>query len=324
MNKVITNIIKSRLLGIGVLTGLLVGVSGALAFASAPVRAADTSMTISPPKQELKLNPGDDYTGSFTVLNGGQEDYQFKVYATPFQLDSAYQNDFSSENQWTQISRWLTFDREVYTATAGEQVAVSYQIKVPRDVPAGGQYASIMAEILPETDIGGVQAIKRVAMLLISQVAGKTVEAGTFTAGAERSWYSHGPITFTGEVTNSGNTDFRVLADLTVTKFFGRKNVYTSEPLDLFLFPANSRPIEFQWEQPRVGLFWVAGKVEFLDKVENESRLVLVAPVWLLLLGALLVTTIVFVIFNYWWTQRAQPTKSGKASTRLSRRLSRD
>jgi hypothetical protein len=286
--------IAKMLMGLSLALGLGV-IFGATTYAA---DAGLDSITISPVSAKVSLTPGTTTDGTLKVINSGSSELVFKVYATPFYVaNNNYDNlQFSGGNNRTQISRWITFDQENYTLAAGETAQVVYHINVPESVPAGGQYAAIMAESTPTQTGEGISASSRVGMLVYSSVAGTTFEEGDIAGNKIDGWYKASPIKTTVSVKNSGNTDFAVNGTLKAYNIFGGE-VYASETKAFQVLPETTRDVVLEWDSKgRVGIYTIKQSVQFLGFDETYSRLVLLMPVWLLVVLIVVVIAIIALV----------------------------
>ncbi|MDR0397865.1 MAG: DUF916 domain-containing protein, partial [Candidatus Nomurabacteria bacterium] len=273
------------------------------------VRAVDceseqaTTVTIQTASERLKLEPEQEYERSFVVVNDGCADYTFTVAATPYAPDDNYANSFEIENKWTQISRYIELPTAKFELAAGQSVEVPFVIKVPSQdlIAAGGQYAAIAVEVAGNGK-AGVSISQRVMYQIYAQVAGDVAESGEVTAWQIPRWVEGGELATTYAVRNNGNVDFGAKGRLVVKGLFGGKVYETPEKQAVytFAFPETSPPeATVTWADTRIGFFWVTQEVEIFGEVTSHTRLVLVAPVWLVVvLGIGLVAAGVLVGYN--------------------------
>lgn len=248
--------------------------------AQAQVTASDGAieMTVSPTKQQLSLQPGQQSEGKFSVLNTGEEQFTFKLYTSPyFVANEQYEPVFNEESSRTQISRWVTMSEDEITLQPGEKHDVGYTVNVPTDVPAGGQYAVLFAETTEEaTGESSIVAKKRVGMLVYGTVAGDTRESGEVVSNDIKRWQHTAPLMANVRLKNTGNTDFEASAKMTVSSLFG-KTVYESPEGENVLLPDTTRAIDLQWDGATIGIYKVSTTVGLLDDTYAEERYVLVA-----------------------------------------------
>lgn len=283
------------LMGLAVVFGLGFAFNS-VAYAADP---ALDSITISPVSAKLQLAPGTTTDGNFKVTNSGTSNLTFKVYATPFYVNNNdYENlQFSGELNRTQIARWITFDQEEYTLAPNATAQIAYHVNVPASVPAGGQYAAIMAESVIAQSDDGVNASSRVGMLVFRSIAGTTIEKGAFLGSNIDKWYKTSPVQTSVDIQNTGNTDFAVNTTLRVYNIFGVE-IYNSGLKTNQVLPETSRSISLDWNSDmRIGFYTIKQSVQFLDNAEKTyKQFVLLMPVWILVIMVAVVIAIVALL----------------------------
>ena len=288
-----------------VLAAFLVSVLsfGATLINSNPVSADDRPeiyLQVSPPTVQLgELKPGTTKTGDFLVQNIGTKDFDYKVYAVPFQVEGQdYNPVYSTDNAYTQISKWITFDiTEGHLEPNGEQ-KVTYTIDVPKDVPDGGEYASIMVE----TDSGNaenatIRTVSRVGIILYSHVGGVTNACGKVLEQGAPSFLTQPPIFTTSLVENCGNVDLTASYTLQVFPLFSNEEIFTTEetPDERITLPGTKRFNKVSWDNaPSFGVYRVKQTIRFADKTEVLEKYVVICPIWLIILIILFIGSIIF------------------------------
>ena len=135
-----------------------------------------TFLQVSPSTQQLGgLQPGETREGSFKVQNVGSGAFDFKVYASSYEVKSEnYDPIFDGEKDGSKIASWFTFSQTTGHLESDTEVTIHYKIKVPANAPGGGQYGAIMVETEKDkNDKGNIQAVSRVGMLIYSHINGE-------------------------------------------------------------------------------------------------------------------------------------------------------
>jgi hypothetical protein len=265
---------------------------------ASPLGEQHISLSVSPTRQSLELNPNETTTGNITVTNSGTLDYRVRVYATPFTVNEDYsQNVFDQENNYSQISRWITFAGATeFDLAANERKTVDFEISVPESVPAGGQYASIMAETVPDENATGVVAVRRIASLLYAHVTGTTINKGNVISREWSGIYTTSEIKTRLTVENSGNTDFTVISRLIITDLFGHKIDEISTPVRTLL-PDTTLAFDLNWTSPSlIGIYHLAQETDLLDDTIRAEHTIIIMPIWFAVLALLLVIGIIFTL----------------------------
>ena len=279
---------------------------------------------VSPTKQKISLTPGASYSGTFKVHNAGAGQFSYSAYATPYSIKSENYDspDYASVTNYSQMADWITFDKATATGTLqpGEVVEVGYTVNVPEDVPAGGQYAVLMAQ----TDSGNaenatINTIHRVGCILYAAVPGETRYSGEIVKNNVNAFYFEPPLTVSSLVKNTGNIEATAKYKVKIYPLFSNEAVFNTEDAqegayDRDVIPETSRFNSITWEgAPSLGIFSVEQTIEFADQVSTVKKLVLICPLWLLFI---IFALLFFIIF--WLVSRARDRKRGGKKSRKS------
>lgn len=248
------------------------------------------SIALSPVSQRFELKAGDQAANKLTVINDGDVDAIFVVYARPYSIkNESYEPEFQKTSKSTDIFQWIEFDRTSYTLKAGEQVEIPYEFKVPVSAASGGHYAVIFVETQPEPGVtDSVIRKKRIGSIVTATVDGELIKKGSSLETSIKFWQTAAPLIAVGRVENTGNTDFQANATITVSDLFG--SVKHSEAKDYVVYPDTIRRIPVEWQNaPWFGLFKVEYKAVVLDKTTLASQYVLMLPRWLAVVGMILI-----------------------------------
>lgn len=269
-------------------------------------KQAEQRIQISPAIQDIgELKPGEKITETFKVQNIGTKTFNFKVGVSPYSVtDENYTQDYTNTNQYTDIVNWIGFSQTEGTIEPNGEVEIAYTITVPADVPAGGQYALIHAEVTPgETsgDGAGIATVQRVGMKLYTNVQGNTRKTGSIIENKVPSFMFNPPISATSIVENTGNTHTPAKYILQVFPFFGGEEVYTNEenPDTLTILPETRRLNTITWpNSPQLGLFRVKQTVTIFDETSVTEKIVFICPIWFLFIVLLIIFCVVFWIIS--------------------------
>lgn len=278
---------------------------------AAPVFADDDDvpqyrLQISPAKVDIgNLDPGESYSDVIKVQNTGQNAFDFKMSVVPFSVkDENYTQAYESKEKYNDIVNWVKFSTTTGHLEPNTQQEVAYTITVPADVPAGGQYAILMAEIANDDEVSedsGVTMLRRVGTLLYSNVAGVTRRTGEVIENKVPSILFNPPISATSIVSNTGNTHTDATYVLQVYPLFGNEEVYTNEekPTTLTILPDTRRLNTITWDgAPALGIFRVKQTVTIFDQTSTTEKLVFLCPIWLIFIVLLLIFCLIFWIVS--------------------------
>ena len=282
------------------------------------ISKAATSISISPVSKVLQLQPNTIYEDSFKVTNNGGSDMPFEVYASPYSYTyseetNEYQLGFNRENNYTQITRWITFKgtdgqyvaNPKFTAGPGESVEVEYRITTPESIPAGGQYAVLFAHTLSSiTTSGGIKTEASPGLVVYGRSSGETNASAEITSielrrtMTDMDGNNHNIINAIGKVKNTGNVDFTVSGTLKVEGVFG--HTYYETPANearISVIPDTELTVSDKWDDtPYFGLFRATWTVSAVDQKETISQLILILPIPVIVVALLLLTAIILWI----------------------------
>lgn len=267
---------------------------------AATTHAASGGLTISPTSVDVTVAPGGTYKGEMLVMNQGELDVAYSVYATPYSVTGEeYKPYFSPIKGATDITKWFTFNKSGNDSLKiGTQESIPYTITVPKDVGAGGYYATIFAETSDKGGAAGVVTRKRVGMIVYLRVSGSVKESGSVNSW-NVDWLQQAPLRANVKVANAGSVHFKAKVHVSVSDLFGAKKFsYEREPE---ILPQKLRDVPIIWENGATyGLFKVSGEVTYLNKTEQlPTRYVFVANMPMrLLTGGALVAFVALIVFG--------------------------
>ena len=276
-----------------------------------------TSIGITPVSKVLQISSNSVYEDSFTINNNGATAIKVEVYAAPYtyvysEEDDEYRLGFNSENNYTQISRWVTFQNAsgvyeknpIFMIDPDSSLEVHYKITTPSNIPAGGQYAVLFAHTLTATtSANGIRTEASPGLV----VYGRSTEGETVVSAEISDAMIDQSVTdengtrnvFRGsaKVKNTGNVDFNAAGTLKVESILGATYYETSANTGrISVIPEAELTVADEWtETPSFGLFKVTWTVKAGEETETIERVIfLVSPI------AIVVTIILLTIIIVW------------------------
>lgn len=252
------------------------------------------SISISPVMETFNLKSNSTYDGVMKVTNAGAEPFDFEVYSAPYsfalnETTNDYGPNYSSENNYTQIARWITVrdqagnyvssvegqnseeaEHPVFSAMPGETIEVAYRISTPDNIPAGGQYATLFARTMPkETEGSGINALANLGMKIFGRSEeGEAIQSAEIadislaqTKEIDTQVEENGTmvskkttvdrINGYALVKNTGNLDFSARGVLTVTSIFGGDPYYQTPEGQgqISIIPDSELPLTDEWTE---------------------------------------------------------------------------
>lgn len=260
----------------------------AIAAIAQPVNAASGGLTISPTSADVTVAPGGSYKGEMLVVNQGELDISYKVYATPYSVDGEdYKPYFSPIPGATDITKWFTLGKKDGDIKVGNQNTIPFTIAVPKGTGAGSYYATVFVET-EDKGSTGVVTRKRIGMIVYLRVSGNVIEKGS-VAGWNVPWLQEAPFTASVKVANEGSVHYPARVKVVVSDLFGsQKFSYERNPQ---IIPQKIRDVPVVWENGATfGLFKVDGEVTYPGKTEQlPTKFVFIAnlPMRLVTLGSI-------------------------------------
>lgn len=276
-------------------------VVAALYMSNGHAEGAESSLTFGPTSQRISLKPGETYRSSVIVSNPAmsENDLKFQLYVAPYSVaNDDYDPVFDKVGTYTQIVDWITLDKTEGTLKPNDNMEIGFTVKVPKDVPAGGQYAAIVAQDVTSFDSAnnnGVQisGISAVASVVVADVAGQTREYGEVFENNMPTFVMSAPFVASAGVKNTGNVHTDAKSVLQVWPLFSDEEIYTneeSEDNDKLVLPDTTRYFFNTWEDvPVVGIFRAKQTVTIFGETSVNEKIIVICPLWLLFIVIFLI-----------------------------------
>lgn len=203
-------------------------------------------ITITPPKIEVTLSPGEKAEGTFGIINDSDIDMNFVtgVYdfivtdtnGTPEILPSGT----LTSNKYSGAS-WIAIDPITFTVKQHQRFDANYYIQVPNDAAAGGHYAALIYQPVtsPNQASTGTHIQSQIATLVLITVKGTVKEFAQVTKFHAPSFLEYGPVHITTQIRNLGDLHITPKATIAIKDVFGR-TVMTSDLDQKNIFPGNN------------------------------------------------------------------------------------
>lgn len=273
---------------------------------------AGTSIRLSPANIVLSLSSNANITGSFEIKNEGDSDINVEVYAAPYSYaysedEDQYKLGFNTENNYTQITRWVKFktssgeyaEKIKVKIEAEKAYTVDYSITTPASIPNGGQYTVFFAHALAESTSGS--GIKTEASPGIV-VYGRSTEGETIVS-AELKGLEVGRGITEGNTTrnniyglakakNNGNVDFNLVGSLKVEPIIGFSSYETpNSGARVSVIPEVELSVFDEWkETPDFGIYKATWTAKAGEETQTSERIFFLFPPFALIILIFLLT----------------------------------
>ena len=287
----------------------------------------DINISVSPMRENVVLNPGDTYKSSFTVSNPGysEQELNYHVKVSPFYVNENYDPVFEDEGNSGMIAKWITITAGERGAIQPNEVAVvEYEIKVPENAPAGGQYASISAITdINSSEAGAINIGEGIAInyIVLAEITGDTVVAGEILDAGLTSFLLNGKITASSTIRNTGNVHGLATYKMKIYPLFSDTPVFDNEsdPETHYVLPDRTFHNESYWEEtPMMGIYNVAYTVEFQGMKSEVTRMVIICPWWMLFIVVLGIVILIIRVISLVKLQKKAKQLDSKRSVKNS------
>lgn len=281
---------------------------------------------VSPMKEKIALKAGETYHGSILVANpkDATEDFYYKISISPYSvIGEDYTPDFETISDWSRIVDWTTLEDTEGVLKPNETKKINYQIEVPKNAPAGGQYLKIGVVSNPPLDEGdnAVQNIYEMASLVFAEIEGETTHGGRILEGEIPGFTTAPKPMTTVKFTNTGNVHETATISLFVKNLLGGGEIFPQNDenaeMEAIIMPLSTRVVSRQIPNlPVVGVFEVKETISYMGDSMDISAVMVVCPVWFIVLVVGFLASFVGMIF-YGKHLRKKRLHSEKTSAKI-------
>ena len=283
------------------------------------VYAEDGAATlfVSPMDQKIILIPGETYNGSISVSNNAKatEDLTYKAEIGSYSTIKSETNkddygavDVNSVTKNNIIMQWITLEKTTGTVTPNGTDALNFTIKVPKDAPAGAQYASILIyeddskkSNNDKNDGASIKTKSQIASGILANVAGETVERGSIKENNMPTMLTNNKLEATSMVRNDGNIYTDATYTLQVWPMGSDEEICTNEEKaeSSTVLPDTERYHVQTCNLPAVGIFKAKQVVKIFSEESVLEKTIFVCPIWLMVVVLVVVLGIILGIIVY-------------------------
>lgn len=291
-------------------TAIAIAVStGISLFGLQSISSADSSLesiTLSPASKTYKVDPGQTFDDSLTVLNDGNTAYDFIVYASPYSVESGSYDkpNYTETTVRSDAYTWVSFPKTTWRIEAHQTLKIPFAVNVKKNASPGGHYGVLFVEIQPKESSSGDTTLtrkKRVGTVIYATVSGDVNLKGQIV-DVDIPWFqSRAPVNVTSSVQNLGNSDFVTKVTYEASDVFGTLKFRTEG--EYVVLPSTTRDIVMSWDKATwFGLFKVRVTTAFLETTNMKEVYVLVMPIWLVLItGVTIISGGIYAIWRHFY-----------------------
>ncbi|MBR3138038.1 hypothetical protein IKG41_01690 [Candidatus Saccharibacteria bacterium] len=283
---------------------------------------AGISIGIEPTSKTIQLSSESIYDNYIKIKNDSDEDVKVEVYAAPYSYiyseeEESYKLGYSNQNNFTQISRWISIDdgngnfvaKPTFTVKANDSLKVTYRIETPKNIPAGGQYAVIFAHALANaTTASGIRAEPNIGMIVYGHSTEGEAESKAEisnlqinTSITDGNGTTKNNINAFAKVKNTGNIDFNAYGTLKVEPIIGFSSYETERKVPVSIIPEAELVVKDEWvDTPSFGLYKITWTVTAAkEESQTIERIVfLVSPIYIIVFIIVLTIIIIWIIIR--------------------------
>lgn len=214
------------------------------------------ALTISPPRMEFSVNPGQTVEDVIKVFNETDTQAILFTFTQEFMAkegEEGVPEFLAPGDKEGGLADWTEIERGPITILPREQKIIPFTLKVPSWADPGGHYAAIFFSTqAPERESGTVVGIAgRLGSLILLRVAGDIREEGElieFNLKKRKRVYGRLPVDFVTAFQNSGNVHLKPQGEIVIKNIFGR----TADRIEVNrrgsnVLPGTTRHFEASW-----------------------------------------------------------------------------
>lgn len=221
MKKLQTGNTSDRILKLIFLAIILTGVSIIRSLSAQPA-STEQALTVSPPTQEIKADPGTTVEILATVTNRSQVQLPVSVRIENFIASGDEGQVALTETGPWAVSTWTSLTPDSFTLKPGENREVKATVTVPAG-EAGGRYGSFVFSVAGAEGTGSSTSLSQeVASLFLLRISGDVTEQLAITSLTAPVFSEFGPVPLTINYENTGNVHLRPRGTVTIRDMFGR------------------------------------------------------------------------------------------------------
>lgn len=181
-------------------------------------------LEVSPPSQEVNIDPGKTVNIKAKVRNKGTETLPISVRVEDFTASGEEgQIAIVKEDPAYSLTSWAKIDPQSFMLKPNEEQEVTATLTVPATA-AGGRYGSFVFAVSGPGPRGGEASVtQEIASLFLVKVAGPVNESLSLLEMKAPSFSESGPIPFSLKFQNTGNIHVKTYGLINVVNMFGRK-----------------------------------------------------------------------------------------------------
>lgn len=228
------------------------------------------SLEVSPPAQEISVDPGKSLTVKAKVRNKSKNTLPMKVRVEDFTATGEEGQVALVNAGKYSLSYWTTLTPESFSLKPGEEQEVIATIQVPQSA-GGGRYGSFVFSVVPPGAKAGEAAVSQeIASLFLMRIAGPVNESLILTELKAPEFSEFGPIPFSLKFQNNGNIHVKTYGLINVTNMFKQK-VADIVVTGTNIFPGNARILNATLKNKLLFGNYTATAIMYYGSTKNQT-----------------------------------------------------
>lgn len=180
-------------------------------------------LEVSPPSQEVTIDPGKTITITAKLRNPGNSTLPIEVHVEDFTAKGDQGQVELTANSPYSIASWTKLSPTTFSLEPGAEQTVTATITAPKNA-AGGHFGSFVFAVKSNATGGNVASVaQEIASLFLVRVSGPVTENLSIKSFSAPAYSEFGPVPFQIDFTNGGNVYVKTYGLINVTDMFGHK-----------------------------------------------------------------------------------------------------
>lgn len=186
-------------------------------------QSLDQSIEVSPPSQELNVDPGQETTVETIVRNKGNTTLNLTSRVEDFTASGDEgQVALVEKGPWA-ISEWSQIEPQEFTIEPGEEQTVKIRVAVPQQNTGGGRYGAVVFARAGNEQANAAAVTQEIASLFLLRISGPVNEHIQIVEMKTPRFIESGPVPLGLKLKNTGNVHTKVTGIVSVTNVLGKK-----------------------------------------------------------------------------------------------------
>lgn len=228
-------------------------------------------LEVSPPSQEINIDPGKTINIKAKIRNRGTETLPISVRIEDFTASGEEgQIAIVKEDPAYSLTSWAKIDPQSFTLKPNAEQEVNAIVTVPKTA-AGGRYGSFIFSVSGPAPQGGQASVtQEIASLFLVKISGPVNENLSFLELKAPPFSEFGPIPFSLKFQNNGNIHVKTFGLINVSNMFGRK-VADVVVTGTNVFPGATRVIKASLDKRFLIGSYTATAIMYYGTTKNQT-----------------------------------------------------